>query len=110
MIDAEVVFAFDGAEAVDLWIAGAFDLILMDVQMPVLDGLAATRRLRELERESHRRRTPVIAVTANAMAHHVEECLAAGMDAHVAKPIRAAELFQAMDALLNGDKRDAAAA
>jgi CheY-like chemotaxis protein len=97
MIGAEVTFAHNGAEAVERWSAATFDLILMDIQMPVMDGLTATRRLRELERQTGARRAPVVAVTANAMPHQVQECLDAGMDAHVAKPIRPAELFEAID-------------
>lgn len=105
MIQAEVAFAFDGSELIDQWSASAWDVILMDVQMPVMDGLEATRRLRALGRAEGRPRTPVVAVTANAMPHHVQECLAAGMDGHVAKPVRPAELFAAIE-----QARDSAAA
>jgi CheY-like chemotaxis protein len=94
------VFAENGRVALDLWQARAFDVILMDVQMPEMSGLEATRRIREIEAASGRARTPVIALTANAMTHHVQECLQAGMDAHVAKPIRPELLFAAIDAAL----------
>ena len=88
----------NGAAAFDAWRAGDFDLILMDVQMPVMDGPAATRAIRAAEAETGRARTPILALTANAMAHQVAEYVAAGMDGHVTKPIDAARLFTAIDA------------
>jgi signal transduction histidine kinase/ActR/RegA family two-component response regulator len=97
MLDAEVAFAVDGKEAVTASAQRGFDLILMDVQMPVMDGLTATRAIRERERLEGSAPIPIVAVTANAMAHHVAECLDAGMDAHVGKPIRAPDLFAAID-------------
>jgi CheY-like chemotaxis protein len=93
----------DGAAAVEAWKAAEWDVILMDVQMPVMDGLAATALIRRLEAETGRTRTPIIALTANAMAHQVEAYVAAGMDRHVAKPIAAAELFQALSEATGGD-------
>jgi signal transduction histidine kinase/ActR/RegA family two-component response regulator len=93
----------DGAAAVEAWKAAEWDVILMDVQMPVMDGLAATALIRRLEAETGRGRTPIIALTANAMAHQVEAYVAAGMDRHVAKPIAAAELFQALSEATDGD-------
>jgi two-component system, sensor histidine kinase len=98
----------DGAAAVEAWAASGWDVILMDVQMPVMDGLAATAEIRRLERDQGRRRTPIIALTANAMAHQVEQYLAAGMDGHVAKPIAAADLFQALSAVMEEPDADAA--
>jgi CheY-like chemotaxis protein len=68
-------------------------VILMDIQMPVMDGLTATATIRGRELETGRARTPIVALTANAMSHQVEQYLAAGMDSHVAKPIEAAALF-----------------
>jgi signal transduction histidine kinase/CheY-like chemotaxis protein len=85
-----VTMASDGRRAVEAFIAGPFDLILMDVHMPGMDGLEATRRIRELEGNSAR--IPIIALTALAMAGDREICLAAGMDGFVAKPIRLNEL------------------
>jgi CheY-like chemotaxis protein len=63
-----------------------------------MDGLAATRAIREREAATGRARTPIIALTANAMAHQIAEYVAAGMDSHVAKPIDARKLFQALEA------------
>jgi signal transduction histidine kinase/ActR/RegA family two-component response regulator len=109
MLGAEVTFAVNGSDAVDEWSRGDFDIILMDLQMPVMDGLTATREIRSREASQSRTRTPIVAVTANAMAHHVDECLSAGMDAHVAKPIRAPELFETMTRMLDaGSKPDQA--
>jgi signal transduction histidine kinase/CheY-like chemotaxis protein len=99
----------DGAAAVEAWAAGEWDVILMDVQMPVMDGLAATAEIRRLEREQGRARTPIIALTANAMAHQVEQYLAADMDGHVAKPIAAAELFQALSTVMDEPGGEASA-
>jgi CheY-like chemotaxis protein len=107
-VGIEPVFAENGQIAVDLWSQGHFDLILMDVQMPVMSGPEATSVIRALESEQKRPRTPIIALTANAMTHHVQECLAAGMDAHVAKPIRPEVLFAAIEhALAEGDPTEA---
>lgn len=84
----------DGRAAVTAWAAEDWDVILMDVQMPVMDGVSATAAIRRLEGETARARTPIIALTANAMAHQVAEYLRAGMDGHVSKPIVATQLFQ----------------
>jgi CheY-like chemotaxis protein len=87
------VVAINGQEAVDRALSdGEFDLILMDVQMPELDGFDATRRIREAEQAAGRRRTPIIAMTAHAMKGDRERCLAAGMDGYISKPVRAPEL------------------
>jgi signal transduction histidine kinase/CheY-like chemotaxis protein len=97
-IGLEPAVVGNGAEAVAAWAREAWDLILMDVQMPVMDGLAATRRIRSLEAATGRAPTPIIALTANAMTHQVEIYLAAGMTGCVAKPIEAARLFEAIAA------------
>ncbi|GAB4335160.1 MAG: hypothetical protein Kow0089_04750 [Desulfobulbaceae bacterium] len=83
-----------GEEAVDAWAQGDFDCILMDVQMPGMDGLTATTEIREREREREQgERIPIIAMTACAMEEDREECLAAGMDDYLAKPINRMELY-----------------
>jgi CheY-like chemotaxis protein len=69
----------------------------MDVQMPEMDGPTATRLIRERERQTGRARTPIVALTANAMTHQIAAYVAAGMDDHVAKPIEAARLFSALE-------------
>ena len=83
-----VTIAENGACALEAVAAHPFDLILMDVQMPVMDGMAATRLIRALESASGGRRVPILALTANAMTGMREEYLAAGMDDFVLKPIR----------------------
>jgi two-component system sensor histidine kinase/response regulator len=89
-----VTIASNGREAVKAFEEGGFDLILMDVQMPELDGMEATEAIRKLE--VGRSRTPIIALTAHAMASDRERCLAAGMDGFVSKPIQTGELMLAM--------------
>ncbi len=76
-----------GAQAVDLVLSTTFDVVLMDVQMPILDGLEATRKIRAHEHQQGGRRLPIIALTANAMKEDDLACLAAGMDAYLTKPL-----------------------
>ncbi len=100
-LKANVVFAEDGAKAVDIWKSGKFDLVLMDIQMPNMNGVEATQTIRTLESDAGRSKTPIVAVTANAMPHQREEYLAAGMDDHVGKPIQPKRLYQAMREAMN---------
>lgn len=93
--DLEVVE--DGQLALEAWRRGGFDLILMDINMPVMDGVSATRAIRDEERSHGRARTPIIALTANAMDHQRHYYLAAGLDAHVSKPIEVAVLLAAVN-------------
>jgi len=86
-----VVLANNGKEAYETFLAQEFDLILMDVQMPVMDGFEATMAIRARERDSH---VPIIAMTARVMKGDEQRCLEAGMDAYIAKPIRAQTLFE----------------
>jgi signal transduction histidine kinase/AmiR/NasT family two-component response regulator len=90
----------NGREAVEAWNTGNFDLILMDIQMPEMDGVEATLAIRAAEEQTGRARTPIIAVSANAMAHHVKRYREVGMDGHVAKPIELAKLHAAMETAL----------
>jgi len=96
----------DGVEAVDAASRTSYDLILMDCQMPELDGFAATARIRE--QEGPMRRTPIIALTANAMQGDRERCLSAAMDDYLTKPLRSTELAQKLIKWL-GEDADAAA-
>jgi two-component system, sensor histidine kinase len=84
-LGADVEVADNGVEAVEAWKKGEFDLILMDCQMPDLDGFSATRAIREQERPG--KRTPIVALTANAMKGEEAKCLIAGMDGYLTKPI-----------------------
>jgi CheY-like chemotaxis protein len=91
-LGCEVTTVADGREAVAAYRAKRFDLVLMDCQMPEMDGLEATRRIRQLETEEGRPRTVVIAVTANAFAEDRDQCLEAGMDDYMSKPFSEAQL------------------
>jgi CheY-like chemotaxis protein len=104
----DLTLVADGQQAVDAWRGGTFDLILMDIQMPVMDGVAATRMIRETESASGRARTPIVALSANAMTHQVAEYLGAGMDLHVAKPIELAKLHAALRAVTANEPEDGA--
>lgn len=97
--DCDTAEACDGREAVNAASAEAFDLILMDVRMPVMDGLAATRAIRALAEPASQ--TPILAVTAEAMPEDAARCLAAGMDGHLAKPVTQAKLYTAIDETLS---------
>jgi len=99
-MDVDLSIVADGESAVEAWRGGAFDLILMDIQMPGMDGIEAARTIRTAEHVDGRPRTPILALTANALVHQVEEYLAAGMDGHVAKPIEIAKLYEAMSRVL----------
>jgi len=94
----EVVVVEDGRQAVDALEHRQFDLVLMDIQMPVLDGFEATKLIR-LKEHGTNRRIPIIAMTANAMKGDREQCLDAGMDGYVSKPIDTQELFAAVEAV-----------
>lgn len=95
-VDALVTFVVDGVEAVRAAAESSFDLILMDIQMPRMDGLEATRCIREAEASRSARRTPIFAVTASAMHYDADEYHAAGMDRVICKPIDARTLLAAV--------------
>ncbi len=103
VIGASMAVAANGEEALEALATARFDIVLMDLQMPVLDGITATRRLRTFERATNAPRIPVIALSANAMTHQVAEALEAGADAHVAKPIDIERLIATIDGLCNGN-------
>ena len=94
------VLATNGDEVLRALESDTFDLILMDVQMPGMDGLQTTVAIRELEKTTGRH-IPILAMTAHAMNRDREKCLAAGMDAYLSKPVRATELYDAIEELLN---------
>ena len=94
--------ASNGAEALAALEKNSYDLVFMDVQMPGLDGLETTRRIRDLERRAARPAVKVIAMTANAMLGDRDKCLAAGMDDYLAKPVRPEALQAAFPAAAEG--------
>jgi PAS domain S-box-containing protein len=105
------VIVGNGRDAVAAWAREPWDLILMDVQMPEMDGPTATGVIRARERAERRARTPIVALTANAMAHQVAEYLRTGMDDFVAKPIEAGRLYAVIqDALDKAQDRKSTAA
>jgi PAS domain S-box-containing protein len=96
----EPVIVGNGREALDAWDRERWDLILMDVQMPVMDGPTAARAIRTREVLEGRPRTPILALTANTMNHHIDEYLAVGMDGFIPKPIEAGRLIEALNQAL----------
>ena len=97
--DVELTIVEDGRAALEALNGAGFDLVLMDMQMPHLDGLSATRLWRETEALRRLPRTPVVMLTANALPDHVHASLQAGADRHLAKPIRAADLLMIVETL-----------
>ena len=89
-MDCDVDAASDGEEALEMFQEAQYDIVFMDILMPKKDGYQVTREIREME--SGQKRTPIVAVTANAMMGDQEKCLAAGMDDYIAKPIRGEHL------------------
>jgi PAS domain S-box-containing protein len=92
----QITFAENGKEAVEMFSTAKFDLVLMDLQMPIMGGLAAMRAIRAWEKAQNRAPTPMLAVSANATDEHVAEAKEAGADDHVAKPIVREILFEAI--------------
>ena len=107
-----VTVADNGRLALDAWRKGRFDLILMDMMMPEMDGLEATRRIREIERNepehSPEGHIPIIAMTANAMTGDRERCIDAGMDSYISKPVKPEVLYQEINQILRGATRRSA--
>ena len=100
-IGVEPVIVDNGMLALEAWRGQAWDLILMDAQMPVMDGVQATLAIRAEEAAGARARTPIIALTANALAHQAAEYAACGMDYVVSKPIQVSQLFAAIERCLD---------
>jgi signal transduction histidine kinase/DNA-binding response OmpR family regulator len=109
-LDLEVVSAWSGEEALEKLAGERFDAVLMDCQMPKLDGYATTTRYREWEQAQQLPRTLIIAVTANALAGDAERCLAAGMDRYLSKPFAIEQLQQALSLEASGSAAAAAEA
>jgi CheY-like chemotaxis protein len=92
----EVTLAENGRQALNLFEQGCFHLVFMDVQMPEMDGYEATLAMRAVEASAARQRTPIIALTAQALPEDRQRCLEAGMDYFLTKPIHRAELEEAV--------------
>lgn len=92
----DIDIANNGIEAVEKFKGNKYDFILMDIMMPEMDGIEATKNIRELEKEN---RIPIIALTADIMVANEEKCLESGMDAHIAKPFEIDNLFRVLENL-----------
>ena len=97
----DLVFAQNGQEALEAWQGDHFDVILMDMQMPVMDGVSAIRAIRAVEIQESRVRTPIVALTANALQHQIDAQIQAGADAHAPKPIHLPSLLASIDAAMS---------
>lgn len=106
---ADVICVENGREAVEAFLTDPVDIVLMDVQMPVMDGLSAVREIRRLEAEGGLLRSPIIMLTANAGDEHVLASQSAGADLHIQKPITAAALFSALNTVLEDAQQGEAA-
>ncbi len=104
--EANLVFADNGVNAIQLWKEEKFDLILMDARMPVMDGLDATREIRKIEQKNDLEKTPIYALTANAQTDHISEYKNAGMDGCIAKPIRPKELYAILNEVSSKIKKE----
>ncbi|HEX4097039.1 MAG TPA: ATP-binding protein, partial [Caulobacteraceae bacterium] len=107
--DIEIDTADDGVQAIEAFRQREYDLVLMDVQMPVMDGLTATRRIRELSIPAATA-TPIIAMTANVLPDQIARCIEAGMDGHLGKPMSPAELLGAIAHWTSHERAPSAAA
>ncbi len=96
-LGARIVICPDGRCAVEAWREGAYDLVLMDIRMPVMDGVEAVQAIRAAESAEGRPRTPVVALSGDVQPDQVRDYLAAGMDGHVAKPIELVRLREVLD-------------
>jgi len=97
LFDCDVQVVTDGAAAAASVADGEFNVVLMDWHMPVMDGIAATHAIRAFEAQTHRPRTPIVAVTASVMPEEKQRCLDAGMDAVLSKPFMLDELEDVID-------------
>jgi signal transduction histidine kinase/CheY-like chemotaxis protein len=96
-LGVEVVSAWSGVEALEKLATDSFEVVLMDCQMPKLDGYATTSRFRDWEKDNHRARTPIVALTANALSGDAEKCFAAGMDRYLSKPFTTDQLYRVLE-------------
>jgi CheY-like chemotaxis protein len=93
----DLTFAFNGQRALEMFTSETFDLVIMDIQMPVMDGLTATTKIRDLEAARGSKRIPIIAMTANALPEDVTKAIDAGCDAHIPKPVSKKRFLNILD-------------
>jgi CheY-like chemotaxis protein len=103
----ELIAVEDGAQAVEAFKTQSFNAVLMDIQMPVMDGLTAVRLIREFERDTGARPTPILVLSANVMPEHLEGSAAAGADDHLPKPIVATDLLEALGRAIDESEAEA---
>jgi CheY-like chemotaxis protein len=108
-LGVELTVVGDGGEAIEAEAGGRYDVILMDLHMPNIDGLAAMRAIRASEAQRGSPRTPIVALTADALAEHVTASRAAGADFHLAKPIKPDALVEVLLEILSGRDEPAVA-
>lgn len=106
----DAVCVEDGEQAVDAFLNDRFDAVLMDMMMPVMDGIAATQAIRRIEAERSLDPTPVVMLTANTLPQHIAASLEAGADVHLSKPITPTGLFETLNALQDRERHDPHAA
>jgi two-component system, sensor histidine kinase len=99
VLKPELTMAVDGQQAVEAFARQPFDVVLMDLQLPVMDGYAATREIRAIEQRSGRARTPVVVVSAHTRPWEIEAAQGAGADHHLGKPLSVPALLGTIDAL-----------
>ena len=109
VLGVEATVVKDGKACLEAWKTGAYSLILTDCKMPVMDGFELTQAIRQIEQEQSLRRTPIIAVTANALDGEANRCLAEGMDGYVAKPVTISGLEAAIKKQLPAALKQASA-
>jgi signal transduction histidine kinase/DNA-binding response OmpR family regulator len=109
-IGVQAARAWSGEEALEKLVAERYDVVLMDCQMPKLDGYATTSRFREWEKEHQRPRTMIVALTANALTGDAEKCFAAGMDRYLSKPFSSDQLYQVLESCVADAEPPATAA
>ena len=99
----KIDIAENGVVGVKKFISGQFDLVLMDIEMPVMDGYTATRKMREWEADNHLDAKPIVALTAHALEEHAQRCKEVGCNGHLAKPIDKANLLEAISSYAIAD-------
>ncbi len=100
-LGCKVTLACNGAEAIDKFLSQSFDLILMDCNMPVMDGFEATKQIRILEQQSNTPQTPIVALTAHAFEEIKKQCIDAGMYEYLSKPFNQMQLNQILSKFIN---------